>query len=73
MIRDVNRVGFRCVRSHCVYLFGHPFRVCFRPADARHPRAFIRKPQRDGGSYPPARSGNERNLIFKSHTTLFLI
>ena len=33
----------------------------------------IREAQRDGGPYPPPRSGNNRNLIFKSHTTLFLI
>jgi hypothetical protein len=67
MMGNVDRVSFRRIRAHRVNFIRNLPCVSLRPAYARHPRAFIGEAQSDSTPNPPSRSGDDRNLMFKSH------
>ena len=69
MIRDIDRIIFRRIRTRRIDFIRGPFRVRLRAAHRGDTRAFVRKPQCDRVPNPPPRAGHDRGLIFKSHVS----
>jgi hypothetical protein len=70
MIGNIDCVRLGRVGALGVYFIGRLFRIRFRSTNRRNPRALTGKADGDGVPNPPSRAGNNRSLIFESHTAL---
>ena len=68
MVRDIDRVAFRCIGADCIDLVCDVLCVCVCAAHAGYTRSLVSQLQGDSLSDPPPCPGYNRNLILKSHT-----